>query len=110
VVIINPFTALVFIRRSVELRACEVARTRRKFWLSVLTEPANSGVETHYIALLWMALKGFPDAIMLCCQTMFKSGKNVAYQRHLGGIVHMVRYSLKFVSWKDSQWGLSDLL
>lgn len=61
-----------------------------KFWLSVLTELQNRGVRDILIACV-DGLKGFPDAI------------NAAYpqtQIQLC-IVHMVRNSLKFVSWKD---------
>ena len=61
-----------------------------KFWLSVLTELSQRGVEDILIACV-DGLKGFPDAI------------NTAYpQTHVQlCIVHMVRNSLKYVSWKD---------
>lgn len=61
-----------------------------KFWLSVLTELKNRGLQDILIACV-DGLKGFPEAIaaeypetkvQLC-------------------IVHMVRNSLKYVSWKD---------
>lgn len=61
-----------------------------KFWLSVLTELKNCGLQDILIACV-DGLKGFPEAIaaeypetkvQLC-------------------IVHMVRNSLKYVSWKD---------
>nr|PMH71670.1 transposase [Enterovibrio norvegicus] len=61
-----------------------------KFWLSVLTELQQRGVEDILIACV-DGLKGFPDAI------------NAVYsQTHIQlCIVHMVRNSLKYVSWKD---------
>ena len=61
-----------------------------KFWLGVLTELQNRGVKDILIACV-DGLKGFPDAI------------NTAYpdtQVQLC-IIHMVRNSLKYVSWKD---------
>lgn len=61
-----------------------------KFWLNVLTELQQRGVEDILIACV-DGLKGFPDAI----NTVFP-------QTHIQlCIVHMVRNSLKFVSWKD---------
>lgn len=69
-----------------------------KFWLSVLTELKNRGVEDILIACI-DGLKGFPDAI------------NAVYpeaQIQLC-IVHMVRNSLKFVSWKDYKAITKDL-
>ncbi len=61
-----------------------------KFWLSVLTELNQRGVEDILIACV-DGLKGFPDAI----NTVFP-------QTHIQlCIVHMVRNSLKYVSWKD---------
>ncbi len=65
-----------------------------KFWLGVLTELQNRGVQDILIACV-DGLKGFPDAI------------NTVYpqtQIQLC-IVHMVRNSLKYVSWKDLQGG-----
>lgn len=61
-----------------------------KFWLSVLTELQHRGVEDILIACV-DGLKGFPDAI------------NTVYPNtHIQlCIVHMVRNSLKYVSWKD---------
>ena len=60
-----------------------------KFWLSVLTELKNRGVQDILIACV-DGLKGFPDAIA------------AAYPdtRIQLCIVHMVRNSLKYVSWK----------
>ncbi|USS96603.1 IS256 family transposase [Serratia symbiotica] len=61
-----------------------------KFWLSVLTELKNRGNQDILIACV-DGLKGFPDAI------------NSAYpQTHIQlCIIHRVRNSLKYVSWKD---------
>lgn len=61
-----------------------------KFWLSVLTELKNRGVQDILIVCV-DGLKGFPDAI-----------NNVYPQTQIQlCIIHMVRNSLKYVSWKD---------
>ncbi|HBM2944837.1 IS256 family transposase [Klebsiella michiganensis] len=61
-----------------------------KFWLSVLTEMKNRGLQDILIACV-DGLKGFPDAI-----------NSVFPQTHIQlCIIHMVRNSLKYVSWKD---------
>jgi len=60
-----------------------------KFWLGVLTELQNRGVKDILIACV-DGLKGFPDAI----NTVFPQTQIQLC------IVHMVRNSLKFVSWK----------
>lgn len=69
-----------------------------KFWLGVLTELSQRGVEDILIACV-DGLKGFPDAI------------NTVYpQTHVQlCIVHMVRNSLKYVSWKDYKAVTADL-
>lgn len=69
-----------------------------KFWLSVLTELQNRGVKDILIACV-DGLKGFPEAI----QTVYPQAKVQLC------IVHMVRHSLKFVSWKDYKALTSDL-
>ena len=61
-----------------------------KFWLSVMNELKNRGVQDVLIAVV-DGLKGFPDAITAAfpeatVQTC---------------IVHLVRHSLNFCSWKD---------
>ena len=61
-----------------------------KFWLSVLTELKTRGVEQILIACV-DGLSGFPDAI----NTVYPAAKVQLC------IVHMVRNSLKYVSWKD---------
>ena len=61
-----------------------------KFWLSVLTELKNRGLQDILIASV-DGLKGFPDAI---------AAEYPDTQVQLC-IVHMVRNSLKLVPWKD---------
>ncbi len=69
-----------------------------KFWLNVLTELKNRGVQDILIACI-DGLKGFPDAI----NTVFPETKIQLC------IVHMVRNSLKYVSWKDYKAVTADL-
>ena len=69
-----------------------------KFWLNVLTELKNRGLNDILIACV-DGLKGFPEAI------------NAVYpetQIQLC-IVHMVRNSLRFVAWKDYKAVTRDL-
>ena len=61
-----------------------------KFWLGVLTELQNRGVKDILIACV-DGLKGFPDAIN---STFPETQIQLC-------IVHMVRNSLRYVSWKD---------
>lgn len=69
-----------------------------KFWLSVLTDLQNRGVN-HLLIACVDGLKGFPEAI------------NAAYPdaKIQLCIVHMVRNSLKFVPWKDYKEVTADL-
>ena len=69
-----------------------------KFWLSVMTELKNRGVEDILIACV-DGLKGFPDAI------------EVVYPKALVQlcIVHLIRNSLKFVSYKERKAVAKDL-
>jgi len=69
-----------------------------KFWLNVLTELQNRGVKDVLIACV-DGLKGFPDAI----NTTFPKAQVQLC------IVHMVRNSLKYVSWKDYKAVTADL-
>jgi len=69
-----------------------------KFWLSVLTELQMRGLEDIFIACV-DGLKGFPDAI----EAVYPKTKVQLC------IVHMVRNSLRFVSWKDRKTVASDL-
>ncbi len=61
-----------------------------KFWLSVLTELKNRGVHDILIACV-DGLKGFPEAI----ESVYP------HTRVQGCIVHLVRHSLNFVSYKQ---------
>jgi putative transposase len=69
-----------------------------KFWLNVLTELQNRGVKDILIACV-DGLKGFPDAI----NTAFPETQIQLC------IVHMVRNSVKYVSWKDYKPVTADL-
>lgn len=69
-----------------------------KFWLSVLTELKNRGVQDILIACV-DGLKGFPEAI---------ASEYPQTQVQLC-IVHMVRNSLRFVPWKDYKAVTADL-
>ena len=74
-----------------ELLGIWIAETEgAKFWLSVLTELQNRGVEQILIACV-DGLSGFPDAI----NTAFPDAKVQLC------IIHMVRNSMKYVVWKD---------
>jgi putative transposase len=69
-----------------------------KFWLNVLTELKNRGVTDILIACV-DGLKGFPDAI----ETIYPKTQIQLC------IVHMVRNSLKYVSWKERKVVARDL-
>ena len=69
-----------------------------KFWLGVLTEIKNRGVEDIFIACV-DGLTGFPDAI----QAVFPKTEVQLC------IVHMVRNSLRFVSWQTRKEVAKDL-
>lgn len=74
-----------------ELLGIWIAETEgAKFWLSVLTELQNRGVEQILIACV-DGLSGFPDAI----NTAFPGAKIQLC------IIHMIRNSMKYVVWKD---------
>jgi putative transposase len=69
-----------------------------KFWLQVVTELKNRGVQDILIACV-DGLKGFPEAIEAvfpCTQVQLC-------------IVHMVRHSLNYVSWKQRKEMATDL-
>lgn len=73
-----------------ELLGLWIAQTEgAKFWLQVVTELKNRGVTDIFIACV-DGLKGFPEAI----EAVFPQ---TAVQLC---IVHLVRYSLNYVSWK----------
>ncbi len=69
-----------------------------KFWLSVMNNLRNRGVEDILIAVV-DGLKGFPDAI------------NAAFPDTTVQtcIVHLVRHSLNFCGWKDRKTVAKDL-
>ncbi len=69
-----------------------------KFWLSVITDLKNRGVEDVLIACI-DGLKGFPEAI----NTEFPQTEIQLC------IVHQVRNSLRFVSWKHDKAVTRDL-
>ncbi|BEH09429.1 IS256-like element ISSod18 family transposase [Geobacter sulfurreducens subsp. ethanolicus] len=69
-----------------------------KFWLQVVTELKNRGVRDIFIACV-DGLKGFPEAI----EAVFP---NTQVQLC---IVHMVRHSLNYVSWKQRKEVADDL-
>lgn len=69
-----------------------------KFWLSVLTELKNRGVKDIFIACV-DGLNGFPEAI----EAVYPKTKVQLC------IVHLIRNSLKFVSWKDKKAVVADL-
>ena len=69
-----------------------------KFWLQVVTELRNRGVQDIFIACV-DGLKGFPDAI----EAVFPKAMVQLC------IVHMVRHSLNYVSWKRRKEVAADL-
>lgn len=69
-----------------------------KFWLKIMNELKNRGVQDVLIAVV-DGLKGFPDAInMVFPKTQVQTC-----------IVHLVRYSLNFVCWRDRKDVAKDL-
>lgn len=69
-----------------------------KFWLSVVTELKNRGVNDIFIACV-DGLKGFPEAI----EAVFPKTEVQLC------IVHLVRHSLNFVGWKERKEVARDL-
>ena len=69
-----------------------------KFWLQILTELRNRGVQDILIACV-DGLKGFPDAIA----TVYPKTQVQLC------IVHLMRNSLNFVSWKERKTVAFDL-
>ena len=69
-----------------------------KFWLQVVTELKNRGVKEIFIACV-DGLKGFPEAI----EAVFPKTQVQLC------IVHMVRHSLNYVSWKQRKEVAEDL-
>lgn len=69
-----------------------------KFWLSVLTELKNRGLQDVLIVCI-DGLTGFPEAI----EVVYPKAKIQLC------IVHMIRNSMKYVSWKDRKQMAIDL-
>ena len=69
-----------------------------KFWLQVVTELQNRGLRDIFIACV-DGLKGFPEAI----------GSVFPQTQVQLCIVHMIRYSIKYVSYKDQKQVCADL-
>lgn len=69
-----------------------------KFWLKIMTEIKNRGVKDIFIACV-DGLKGFPEAI----EAIFPKTEVQLC------VVHMIRNSLRYVSWKDRRALASDL-
>src|SRR4029079_19594486 len=69
-----------------------------KLWMQILTEIRNRGVQDILIACV-DGLKGFADAI----QAVYPNTEGQLC------IVHMVRNSLAYVSWKDRKQVAADL-
>jgi putative transposase len=61
-----------------------------KFWLKVMTEIKNRGTQDILVAVV-DGLKGFPEAI----ESVFPEARVQTC------IVHLIRYSLSFASWKE---------
>ncbi len=69
-----------------------------KFWLRVITELKNRGLEDILVAVV-DGLKGFPEAInAVFAQTQIQTC-----------IVHLIRNSLDFVGWKDRKLVAAEL-
>ena len=69
-----------------------------KFWMNVLTELRNRGVRDIYLVCV-DGLKGFPQAI----ESIFPQAEVQLC------IVHLVRASMKYVTWKDMKKVVADL-
>jgi putative transposase len=69
-----------------------------KFWLQVVTELKNRGVQDIFIACV-DGLKGFPEAI----ESVFPQTEVQLC------IVHLVRHSLNYVGWKERKQVAADL-
>lgn len=82
-----------------ELLGLWIAETEgAKFWLQVLTELKNRGIEQPLIMCV-DGLKGFPDAI----NSVFPQTRIQLC------IVHMIRNSLRFVPWKEARAVVADI-
>ncbi|MDP6736962.1 MAG: IS256 family transposase [Nitrospinaceae bacterium] len=82
-----------------ELLGLWISKTEgAKFWLGLLTELQNRGLKDIFIVCV-DGLGGFPEAI----ETVFPKTQVQLC------IVHLVRNSLRFVSWKDRKTVAADL-
>lgn len=82
-----------------ELLGLWIANTEgAKFWLGVVNELKNRGVEDIYIACV-DGLKGFPEAI----EAVFPDTEVQLC------VVHMIRNSVRYVSWRDRKQICADL-
>ena len=82
-----------------ELLGMWIAETEgARFWLSVLTELRNRGLE-HILIACVDGLTGFPDAV----EVVYPKARIQLC------IVHMVRNSLRYVAWKDYRKVAADL-
>ncbi len=82
-----------------ELLGLWIAETEgAKFWLQVLTELSNRGIE-HLLIACVDGLSGFPEAI----NTVFPDCRIQLC------IIHRVRHSLKYVPWRDYKAVTADL-
>jgi putative transposase len=87
------------IRGEKEVLGLWIAQTEgAKFWLSVVTELKNRGVQDIFIACV-DGLKGFPEAI----ETVYPKATVQLC------IVHMVRNSLNYVGWQKRKEVAADL-
>ncbi len=90
---IKPFTSLSGFDPTEPRKSSGCGSSRRrgpKFWLRVMNEPKNRGVEDVLIAVV-DGLKGFPEAITAVFpQTQVQTG-----------IVHLIRQILDFVAYND---------
>jgi putative transposase len=82
-----------------ELLGLWIAQTEgAKFWLGVITELKNRGIQDIFIACV-DGLKGFPEAI----ESVFPHTQVQLC------IVHLIRNSVKYVNWKDRKPVCEDL-
>jgi len=82
-----------------------------KFWLSVMNELKNRGIQDILIAVV-DGLKGFPEAITAAfpeatVQTCVRHC--LSDQWRSNGSLHLVRHSLNFCAWKDRKAVATDL-
>ncbi len=82
-----------------------------KFWLSVMNELKNRGLQDILIAVV-DGLKGFPEAITAAFpETMIQTCVRqwARTDGAFAGSLHLVRHRLNFCSWKDRKAVAADL-